>query len=109
MVLSRLRFAAFTLLVSAMACGPAPEPVTPVSKETSMALYVQKCALCHGQDGKLGASRAPDLTQSRMGLAERERIIQYGKGLMPPQGAVLSPEEIAGIALYLNTFSPIHD
>ena len=74
-----------------------------------MALYGQKCALCHGHDGKLGASRAPDLTQSQMGYEERVRIIQYGKGLMPPQGAILSAEEIAGIALYLNTFTTIDD
>ena len=50
------------------------------------------------------ASGAPDLAQSMMTAAERERIIRYGKGLMPPQGSVLTDAEIAGIARFLDGF-----
>jgi mono/diheme cytochrome c family protein len=39
-----------------------------------------------------------------MNRAERERIIRFGKGLMPPQKDVLTDAEIAGIAAYLDTF-----
>jgi mono/diheme cytochrome c family protein len=53
------------------------------------------------------ASGAPDLTQSRMDYADRERIIHYGKGLMPPQGQVLTAEEIAGIARFLDTYRAV--
>ena len=87
------------------ACGGgAAEQVEPVGMEVAGRLYQQKCSLCHGADGKLMASGAPDLTASRMDYADRERIIRYGKGLMPPQGNVLTSEEIAGVARFLDTF-----
>lgn len=89
------------------ACGSEPaqqSAVEPISMELAQQGYEQKCALCHGSDGKLGRTGAPDLTASTMTRAERERIIRYGKGLMPPQKDVLNDAEIAGIAAYLDTF-----
>lgn len=59
-----------------------------------------KCSLCHGSDGRLGASKATDLSKSTMGLDERKAVIKYGKGLMPPQ-ASLSASELQGLALYV--------
>jgi cytochrome c6 len=79
----------------------------PISPAESGALYVKKCSLCHGADGKLGASGAPDLALSRMDYSQRERIIRYGKGLMPPQKSALNDSEIAGIARYLDTFASV--
>ena len=78
--------------------------VEPIPLDLAQKGYEQKCALCHGNDGKLGRTGAPDLTTSKMNQAERERIIRYGKGLMPPQKDVLTDAEIAGIAAYLDTF-----
>lgn len=87
------------------ACGgEAPTAVEPVAPGVAARLYEQKCGLCHGSDGRKMASGAPDLAQSTMTAAERERIIRYGKGLMPPQGSVLTDAEIAGIARFLDGF-----
>ncbi len=89
------------------ACGEGPtEEATPIAAEAAGRLYQQKCSVCHGDDGRLMASGAPDLNASTMNYADRERIIRYGKGLMPPQGQVLTAEEIAGIARFLDTFHP---
>jgi mono/diheme cytochrome c family protein len=74
--------------------------VEAISEGEARRLYTLKCSLCHGPDGRLGASRATDLSTSTMGVDQRIGIIKYGKGLMPPQ-ASLSKAELLGLALYL--------
>ena len=71
-----------------------------ISPGEARRLYTMKCSLCHGSDGRLGASKATDLSKSTMGLDERKAVIKYGKGLMPPQ-ASLSASELQGLALYV--------
>jgi mono/diheme cytochrome c family protein len=66
-------------------------------------LYTMKCSLCHGPDGRLMASLAPDLSTSTTSMKQREIIIKYGKGLMPPLKG-LSPAEVRGLALYIENF-----
>ena len=63
-------------------------------------IYKQKCAICHGTDGKLGLNNSKDLTKSPMTLAERMAIIKSGKGAMTPFGALLKEEEIKAVAAY---------
>lgn len=90
-------------------CGSStsPEPVKS-SGEVSMAeakrAYTMKCSLCHGSDGRLGASQAPDLALSQMSLQERIAIITYGKGVMPPQKDVLDARTIEAVARYIENF-----
>ena len=74
-----------------------------ISAGEARRLYTMKCSLCHGSDGRLGASKATDLSTSTMGLDERKAVIKYGKGLMPPQ-ASLSASELQGLALYVEAF-----
>ena len=74
-----------------------------ISAGEARRLYTMKCSLCHGSDGRLGASEATDLSTSTMGLDERKAVIKYGKGLMPPQ-ASLSASELQGLALYVEAF-----
>ena len=104
----RQRIVWVVVLASALgACGNEGEQhsgVEAIPLDLAQKGYEQKCALCHGTDGKLGRTGAPDLTTSKMNRAERELIIRYGKGLMPPQKDVLTDAEIAGIAAYLDTF-----
>ena len=76
----------------------------PISAVLAEKAYLQKCSLCHGRDGKLGISKATDLSLSTMSLARREAIIRYGKGLMPPQKEVLDDATILGIAQYIEEF-----
>ena len=46
--------------------------------------YEQRCAICHGDDGKLGVSEAKDLSKSKLTNLQIEDVINKGKGAMPP-------------------------
>jgi len=46
--------------------------------------YEQRCVVCHGPDGKLGVSEAKDLSTSKLNNIEIEKIVNDGKGAMPP-------------------------
>jgi mono/diheme cytochrome c family protein len=66
--------------------------------------YILKCSVCHGADGAPVLLTAPDLRTSTLDLDEREAIIAYGKGTMPPHQAMLSKAEIRDLALYIEEF-----
>ncbi len=66
-------------------------------------LYNKKCGICHGRDGKLMASGAPDLTVSKMEKQGIVQIITMGKGNMPPHKETLTTTEIAAIADHVIT------
>lgn len=93
----------------AWGCGSdaAPEPGAldaGVSEAQARNLYIRKCSLCHGDDGKLGASKSPDLGHSDATLDERIALITYGKGTMPGQKGVLNTAEIRAVAAYIERF-----
>ena len=105
--------AGFILLVLSQ-CGsadPAAEQNSDPSEAPSQAAikraYTMKCSLCHGTDGRLMASKAPDLSTSTMTIEERIAIITYGKGTMPPQKGILDPAIVRGIADYVGTFQDV--
>lgn len=90
------------------ACGNSSQPnersVASSSEDTKELVeknYGRKCAICHGRNGKLGASGAPDLTASKLDKDGVIAIITAGKGKMPPQKDVLSTQEIADLADYV--------
>ena len=94
-----------------MACGggetppAAPDSSGPqVSEAQARSLYIRKCSLCHGDDGKLMASNSPDLSVSTLTLAERVAFITYGKGTMPAQKGALNKAEITAVARYIDRF-----
>jgi mono/diheme cytochrome c family protein len=64
---------------------------TPAEKGAS--LYTVNCASCHGEDGKMGASGAKDLSESRLSDKQIKKILQKGKNAMPPMSAILENEE----------------
>lgn len=66
-------------------------------------VYKVSCAICHGADGKLGANGSKDLTATAMSLTERIALITTGKGTMPPQGSILTADEIKAVAEYTMT------
>lgn len=82
-------------------------------------LYSSLCAGCHQPDGLGKEKIAPALVQSQFATgnaAVMARIILSGKegsvGLMPPQGQVLSDEQIAALLTYVrrewgHTASPV--
>jgi mono/diheme cytochrome c family protein len=65
-------------------------------------IYLAECKKCHGEDGKKGLFKAPDLTQSKLNLSERVAWIKKGKGVMPAYENELDETEIEAVALYLN-------
>lgn len=101
-------FAGLLLLVSS-GCGESAPQAAPsgdqqVSEAQARALYIRKCSLCHGDDGKLMASKSPDLSLSDLTLEERMALITYGKGTMPGQKDVLNRAEIRAVAQYIERF-----
>jgi mono/diheme cytochrome c family protein len=65
-------------------------------------LYLQNCAVCHGDDGKLGTSGAKDLTQSTLSDNEVIKRINEGKNAMPPMKEALETKEnISAVAEYI--------
>ena len=64
------------------------------------ALYTQNCSLCHGADGKLGASGASDISKSPLDVAGIKEVILNGKGNMTP--VHVTEEQAEMIAEYVN-------
>lgn len=87
----------FTFLIGLVSCSNNQSqnhvlpPETPEEKGTS--LFIMHCASCHGEDGKLGASGAKDLTMSKMSDQEIEKILVNGKNAMPPMKVILENKE----------------
>ena len=65
------------------------------------AVYMDKCNVCHGPDGKRGVSGAKDLSASVMTLEERIQIVTYGKNTMVGWHGVLTSKEIEAVAVYI--------
>lgn len=70
--------------------------------KTGKEIYLAECKKCHGIDGKKGLFKSPDLTQSKLNLAERIAWIKEGKGIMPAYENQLAESEIEAVAAYLD-------
>ncbi len=70
------------------------------STNDGAALYTQNCSLCHGGDGKLGASGASDISATHLDVAGIKDVILNGKGNMTP--IRVSEEHAEMIAEYVN-------
>jgi mono/diheme cytochrome c family protein len=91
----------------------APAPLAPLTPEqqrlydTGQTLFNSLCMACHGDDGK-GREQGPALIGSQFALAPPQvpiRILLQGKegsvGLMPPLGATLTDDQIAGALTFI--------
>ncbi len=80
-----------------VACQNSPEPQGEFEKQTpaeqGASLYSMHCAQCHGEDGQLGASGAKDLSNSLLSEAQISKLIENGKGAMPPMKALLETDQ----------------
>ncbi len=72
-------------------------------QEHGKAIFTSYCAVCHGQDGKLGLAGAKNLSTSTLTDEEVKNIITNGKNAMAPYKKVLSAEEITAVAAYAKT------
>ena len=66
----------------------------PFTKADATSLFTMRCASCHGDDGKLGASGAKDLSISKLTDAEITSIIYNGKNGMPAFGDSFTKEQL---------------
>lgn len=76
----------------------------PMSVDEARAVYAINCASCHGQDGKLGASGAKDLSKSNATDGFIKNTIAKGndKGMMP-YDQILGKREIDGLVKFVKT------
>ncbi len=103
------RFAAGVSLLSALLLSSGPAK----SEDKSAAVYKQKCAACHGPDGK-GDTPAGKSTKVRsfadpdvakQSDEELTAMIEKGKNKMPAYGKSLKPEEIKVLVAYVRSLT----
>ncbi len=95
------------LFVATMFCAPAK------ADEKSAALYKQKCAACHGADGKgdtptgkaMKVRSFADPEVAKMSDDELAGAIEKGKGKMPAYGKSLKSDEIKAMVAYVRSLA----
>ncbi|HET6924126.1 MAG TPA: cytochrome c [Anaeromyxobacteraceae bacterium] len=80
-------------------------PAVPAVADTA-AVFAQKCAACHGKDGKGQSPMAQklgvkDLTQTPLSAAEIEKMIADGKGKMTGFRGKIADAEIKAMATWV--------
>lgn len=96
-----------------------PEPVSPERLARAKTLFAEKCARCHGADGRgrtvtgemLGV---PDFTDENWWKGGRTDArlaasVADGRGEMPPFGRKLTRREIAALVAYVRRFDKSTD
>ena len=71
----------------------ASEELPKTENSVGQDLYTENCAQCHGNDGKLGASGASDLSASTLDDAELTKVITKGRNAMPGMGPILGKKK----------------
>ena len=66
-------------------------------------IYQKLCVECHGEDGKKGLYKAPDLTSSTLSRTETEQRIMNGKGIMRGYSNELNEQQISAVIDYIST------
>ncbi len=95
------------LAVAVMLCAPVK------ADEKSAALYKQKCAACHGVDGKgetptgkaMKVQSFADPEVAKMSDDELAAAIEKGKGKMPAYGKSMKPDEIKAMVAYIRSLA----
>ena len=82
----------------------ATEPVDPkMAAEMGKTVYTQHCQLCHGADGKMGASGAKDLSVSALSEQDAKNVVTYGRGGMVSYKEILTKDQIKNVVAYIQT------
>jgi len=67
---------------------------------SGFSIYQDRCAICHGNDGKRGMNGAKDLIVSPLNINERIQVVTNGRNIMPAFNSMLTKEEIQAAAEY---------
>lgn len=69
-------------------------------------IYLQKCASCHGANGKGVMLDVPDFTRTQVVLKTYEElamVVRMGKGMMPGFISQLKDQDVSDVVAYLKT------
>ncbi|HEY2545576.1 MAG TPA: cytochrome c [Candidatus Acidoferrum sp.] len=102
-----------TIILGAALVGLVLHPARALPDEASAKFYKQKCASCHGPDGKAEtpAGKAmkvrsfADPAVVAMSDDELAAVITKGKGKMPKYGASLKPDQIKPLVEYCRSLA----
>lgn len=84
-------------------------PMRAMADDKTAATYKQKCAACHGADGKgetptgkaLKVRSFASSEIAKMSDDELAAVITGGKGKMPKYGTSLKPDEVKALVAYI--------
>ena len=88
---------AFVFSLCFEACSEESKTQGPVDAQ---ALFIKRCATCHGSEGNLQMSGAKKLTVSQLSAEEIKNQIIHGKAGMPPFESMLTVQEIDALTAY---------
>lgn len=74
-----------------------------VTSTDGRTIYMNYCSKCHGEDGKLGAMGAADISLSKLDKAGMMTLIKEGKNQMSGFGETLSDEQVNAVIDYVNS------
>lgn len=84
MVLRYLSFIALTVFLFSCNSNGSIEQKTPSpEKKSGESLFIQHCAMCHGEDGRLGVGGAANLTELDLTYERIRNVLKNGKNAMP--------------------------
>lgn len=78
-------------------CGEEAKASGPVDAQ---AIFIKRCATCHGSEGNLQLSGAKNITVSQLSADEIKNQIIHGKAGMPPFESMLTVQEIDALTVY---------
>ena len=106
-LVARIVLSVGVLAAIGMLCVPARPD------EKSAATFKQKCATCHGPDGKADTPAGKAMKVRSFASPETAKmtddqlagIIEKGQGKMPKYGASMKPDEIKAMVAYIRTLA----
>lgn len=84
MVLNKLYLIATVIFLVGCSSNESVEhiPRSP-EKKSGQVLFMQHCAMCHGDDGRLGVGGAANLTEVKLTEDRIRQVLKNGKNSMP--------------------------
>jgi mono/diheme cytochrome c family protein len=80
--------------------GPIEQAVPVAGPVSGHDIFIDNCARCHGEDGKLGLMGSRDLSASELDLTTKTEIVRKGKGAMAGFEGMLTEEQIQAVSAY---------
>lgn len=96
----RLRFIVATVVAFVFILGSCSESTPSGAPVDAQAVYIKRCATCHGSEGNLEMGGARKIVDCKLSKQEIKNQILYGKGKMPPFQEILTGAEVDALTDY---------